>query len=88
MAQLVDAAILVGSPVKWAADGSYVVADDRVLAGASLGNGSAWIVGKATGALQKVYSLKLDRDVFWSTVVTYGSDRQKSSWAARAATSY
>jgi glycogen debranching enzyme len=77
MAQLVDAAILVGSPVKWAADGSYVVADDRVLAGASLGNGSAWIVGKATGALQKVYSLKLDRDVFWSTVVTYGSAKHR-----------
>jgi glycogen debranching enzyme len=61
------------SPVRRAPDGSYVVSDDRVLGGASLGNGSAWIVVKATGALQKMYSLKIDRDVFWSTVVTYGS---------------
>jgi len=54
-------------------DGSYDVRDDRVLVGASLGNSSAWLVGKATGAIQKIYSLHLDEDVFWSTVVTYGS---------------
>ncbi len=54
-------------------DCSYEVRDDHVIVGASLGNTSAWIVGKATGAIQKMYSLKLDQDVFWSTVVTYGS---------------
>lgn len=63
--------------VRRGADGSYEVSDDRVLVGASLGNGSAWIVGKATGAIQKMYSLKLDRDVLWSTVVTYGSARHR-----------
>jgi mannosylglycerate hydrolase MGH1-like protein len=64
---------LSDSPVRRVADCSYAVSDDRVLVGASLGNGSAWIVGKATGAIQKMYSLKVDRDVMWSTVVTYGS---------------
>lgn len=64
---------LTPSVVRRASDCSYVVSDDRVLVGASLGNGSAWIVGKATGAIQKMYSLKLDHDVFWSTVITYGS---------------
>lgn len=59
--------------VKRNADYSYEVRDDRVQVGASLGNSSAWVVGKATGAIQKVYSLRLDHDVFWSTVVTYGS---------------
>lgn len=54
-------------------DASYVVSDDRVLSGASFGNGGAWVVCKATGAIQKVFSLSLGRDVFWSTVVTYGS---------------
>lgn len=54
-------------------DCSYHVRDDRVLVGASLGNSSAWIVGKATGAIQKMYALRLNQDVFWSTVVTYGS---------------
>jgi glycogen debranching enzyme len=57
-------------------DCAYEVRDDRVLVGASFGNTSAWIVGKATGAIQKMYALKLDRDVFWSTVVTYGSARR------------
>ncbi len=65
------------SPVQRAPDGSYVVGDDHVLGGASLGNGSAWIVSKSTGALQKMYSLKLDKDVFWSTVVTYGSCKHR-----------
>ena len=59
--------------VKRNPDYSYEVRDDRVLVGASLGNSSAWLVGKATGAIQKIYSLRLDQDVFWSTVVTYGS---------------
>jgi hypothetical protein len=63
--------------VRRASDCSYVVSDDRVLVGASLGNGSAWIVGKATGAIQKMYSLAIDRDVFWSTVVTYGSSKHR-----------
>ncbi len=58
-------------------DGSYEVRDDRVIVGASLGNTNAWIVGKATGAIQKMYSLKLDQDVFWSTVVTYGSSSHR-----------
>ena len=69
--------VILGSSVKRAADRSYIVSDDRVLVGASLGNGSAWIVGKATGALQKVYSLKLNRDVYWSTVVVYGSAKHR-----------
>ncbi|MDQ6767446.1 MAG: hypothetical protein M3Z41_06515, partial [Candidatus Eremiobacteraeota bacterium] len=68
---------LLESSVKRSSDCSYSVSDDRVLVGASLGNGSAWIVGKATGALQKMYALKLDRDVFWSMVVTYGSVRHR-----------
>ena len=72
-----DIPVVLGSSVKRAPDRSYVVSDDRVLVGASLGNGSAWIVGKATGALQKMYSLKLDRDVFWSTVIVYGSARHR-----------
>lgn len=59
--------------VKRNPDYSYEVRDDRVLVGASLGNSSVWLVGKATGAIQKVYSLHLNHDVFWSTVVTYGS---------------
>ncbi|HXW51619.1 MAG TPA: hypothetical protein VEJ41_06470 [Candidatus Acidoferrales bacterium] len=61
--------------VRRLADRSYEVADDRVIVGASFGNTSAWIVGKATGAIQKMYSLRLGQDVFWSTVVTYGSER-------------
>jgi hypothetical protein len=70
--------IEMGMPaVRRASDCSYVVRDDRVLVGASLGNGSAWIVGKATGAIQKMYSLTIDQDVFWSTVVTYGSARHR-----------
>jgi glycogen debranching enzyme len=68
---------LQSAPVRRAADGSYTVPDDRVMSGASLGNGSAWIVGKSTGALQKMYALKVDEDVFWSTVVTYGSARHR-----------
>ncbi|MDQ2818218.1 MAG: hypothetical protein M3T49_08450 [Candidatus Eremiobacteraeota bacterium] len=56
---------------------TYVVSDSRVLVGASLGNASAWLVCKATGALQKVFSLALGCDVFWSTVVTYGSPRHR-----------
>ena len=52
---------------------SYLVSDDRVLTGASLGNGSAWIICKATGALQKMFSLAIGRDVFWATTITYGS---------------
>ena len=56
---------------------TYTVSDDRVLVGSSLGNASAWIVGKATGALQKLFSLALGRDVFWSTVVTYGSPQHR-----------
>jgi glycogen debranching enzyme len=58
-------------------DASYSVDDDRVLSGASLGNGGAWIVCKSTGAIQKMFSLALGRDVFWSTVVTYGSPRHR-----------
>jgi glycogen debranching enzyme len=57
-------------------DVSYEVPDDHMLVGASLGNTSAWIVGKATGAIQKMYSLTLAEDVFWSLVVTYGSARR------------
>lgn len=68
---------ILPSPVRRAPDGSYSVSDDRVLGGASLGNGSAWVVVKATGALQKMYSLKIDCDVFWSTVVTYGSGKHR-----------
>ena len=63
--------------VKRGSDCSYSVADDRVLAGASFGNGSAWVVGKATGAIEKMYSIKLHRDVFWATVVTYGSPKHR-----------
>lgn len=63
------------SAVQRQADRSYEVADDRVLVGGSFGNTSAWIVGKATGAIQKMYSLRVGQDVFWSTVVTYGSER-------------
>ncbi|MDQ6780488.1 MAG: hypothetical protein M3Z37_04960, partial [Candidatus Eremiobacteraeota bacterium] len=59
--------------VKRNADTSYEVRDDRVLVGASLGNSSVWLVGKATGAIQKIFSLPIGQDVFWSTVVTYGS---------------
>jgi glycogen debranching enzyme len=58
-------------------DASYAVDDDRVLSGASLGNGGAWIVCKATGAIQKMFSLAIGRDVFWSTVVTYSSPRHR-----------
>ncbi|MBV8163055.1 MAG: hypothetical protein JOZ91_02190 [Candidatus Eremiobacteraeota bacterium] len=68
---------ILPTSVQRAPDGSYRVSDDRVLGGASLGNGSAWLVVKATGALQKVYSLKIDCDVFWSTVVTYGSSKHR-----------
>lgn len=65
----------VRSVVRRQADRSYEVADDRVIVGGSFGNTSAWIVGKATGAIQKMYSLRIGHDVFWSTVVTYGSER-------------
>ena len=58
-------------------DASYRVDDDRVLSGASFGNGGAWIVCKSTGAIQKMFSLAIGRDVFWSTVVTYGSPRHR-----------
>jgi glycogen debranching enzyme len=58
-------------------DGSYAVDDDRVLSGASLGNAGAWVVCKSTGAIQKIFSLAIGRDVFWSTVVTYGSPRHR-----------
>ena len=58
-------------------DASYLVDDDRVLSGASLGNGGAWIVCKSTGAIQKMFSLAIGRDVYWSTVVTYGSPRHR-----------
>ena len=58
-------------------DGSYAVDDDRVLSGASLGNAGAWVVCKSTGAIQKMFSLAIGRDVFWSTVVTYGSPRHR-----------
>jgi glycogen debranching enzyme len=63
------------SPVHRNFDCSYEVPDDRVLVGASLGNSRAWIVGKATGAIQKMYALAVDQDVFWSTVITYGSPK-------------
>ena len=69
--------------VKRNADYSYEVRDDHVQVGASLGKSSAWVVGKATGAIQKVYSLRLDHDVFWSTVVTYGSHGRLRARCAR-----
>lgn len=64
---------LAPEAVKRNSDTTYTVRDDRVLVGSSLGNSSVWLVGKATGAIQKLFSLRLGFDVFWSTVVTYGS---------------
>ena len=63
--------------VRRESDGTYVVGDDRVLSGASFGNSGAWIVCKATGAIQKLFSLALGHDVMWSTVLTYGSPRHR-----------
>jgi glycogen debranching enzyme len=65
------------SSVRRQQNASYAVNDDRVLSGASFGNGGAWIVCKSTGAIQKMFALAIGRDVFWSTVVTYGSPRHR-----------
>jgi len=56
---------------------TYFVSDDRVLCGASHGNGSAWAIGKATGALQKMFSLALGLEVFGSTTLTYGRSQHR-----------
>ena len=71
MSQPEDATVIRGPHA------TYFVSDDRVLCGASHGNGSAWAIGKATGALQKMFSLALGLEVFGSTTLTYGSSQHR-----------
>lgn len=55
----------------------YRVPDDRVLVGASHGNAGAWVPTKATGAIQKFFSLAAGEAVFESVNITYGSPRHR-----------
>jgi len=50
---------------------SYVLPDDRVAAGASLGNSAVWVNIKATGAIERVFSTELGSCLIGSIVIHY-----------------
>jgi hypothetical protein len=50
---------------------SYVLADDRVATGASLGNAAVWVNVKSTGAIERVFSTELGVSVVGSVLIQY-----------------
>src|SRR5438309_1398122 len=50
---------------------SYVIPDDRVAAGASLGNTAAWVNIKSTGAIERVFATRLGACLVGSILIQY-----------------
>lgn len=50
---------------------AYLLADDRVAAGASLGNTSVWVNIKSTGAIERVFATELGACLFGSIQIQY-----------------
>lgn len=50
---------------------SYIIPDDRVAAGASLGNSGLWVNIKATGAVERVFATSLGQCLIGSIVIQY-----------------